>query len=104
MATVTVLNVVGSGKNKKDGEPRKPPAGHKDWLDFWVKSRGEDAALPLWCAAGPCFNAPTDGAHVRIKDETQKEYIAPFCHECNTAPEGTEFPVNDYYLVSVTDS
>lgn len=87
-------------KNKKGTTDRIPPKGNDSWLAFWESKKNKKASN---CEALGCSNDAEVGSHVYIKGTTAKEYIIPFCKECNNAEDDKEFEVYSGDLVEVTE-
>lgn len=71
-------------KNKNNTGERSCKCGtwKKHWLNFSKKE------WPEKCSVEGCNSKPTLGAHIfNHYDNTKKEYIAPFCAECNAKQE-----------------
>lgn len=89
---IKVHNLNGTGDNKaKDAE---------DWLDFWRKKTNRKTGF---CAVKNCGNSANVGAHVKIADETNKQYIVPFCSFHNNQPSSKDMYVKKSDLVPVND-
>lgn len=71
-----------------------------DWKVFWEHKTGKKF---MFCSNEFCFNFAEVGAHVRIKNNGNKQYIVPFCKECNGLSSDKEIMVSDNDLVPVND-
>ena len=78
----TVYNLIWTGAcTTKDGS----------WKKFWLRKSGRQ--WPAECCIWGCKTSPTDGAHVKINNESGY-YILPMCHKCNTSKLNQKLRVN----------
>lgn len=66
--------------NLREGN-RPVPAGYSSWIDYWEKATGLKAGN---CHNVNCNAKATDGGHVQLDFGSDKWYIVPLCHWCNT--------------------
>lgn len=95
---VKVKNINGTSRNERSSQGTS-------WKEFWEeKSR---RIWPEYCCNLDCENHKKKvelvGAHVQIVDDGKKQYIVPFCKECNGQSSDKIFRVYKRMLVPVRD-
>ena len=78
----TVYNLIGTGACT---------TGDSSWKKYWLRKSGRQ--WPAECSIWGCKTSPTDGAYVKINNESDF-HILPMCHKCNTSKLNQKLQVN----------
>jgi len=88
MAEYIVKNISGTSEKKTKG--------YNSWIDkYWeiLKSRKSGINQTTECHKIGCSGNNAVGAHVKIVEKTNRQYIVPLCAECNHTTNTEKFKV-----------
>lgn len=95
---VEIKNVNGTSRNERSSQGTS-------WKEFWKEK--SKRTWPERCCNLDCENRRKEvelvGAHVQIDNGEKRQYIVPFCKDCNGQSSDNIFRVYKRMLVPVRD-